>query len=56
MKVTKSLVAAICIGAIAGFGNAAVAADSSDPIKIPIHNWSSQIVGAQIVGKILNEG
>jgi glycine betaine/proline transport system substrate-binding protein len=30
-------------------------ADSSDPIKIPIHNWSSQIVGAYIVGKILNE-
>ncbi len=31
----------------------ASAADSSDPIKIPIHNWSSQIVGAHIVGKIL---
>ncbi|MDM5147987.1 ABC transporter substrate-binding protein [Candidatus Persebacteraceae bacterium Df01] len=30
-------------------------ADSDDPIKIPIHNWSSQIVGAYIVGKILNE-
>ncbi len=23
------------------------------PIRIPVHNWSSQIVGAQIVGKIL---
>ena len=32
-----------------------VAADSSDPIKMPIHNWSSQIVGVYIVGKILNE-
>ncbi|MCG8353961.1 MAG: ABC transporter substrate-binding protein [Kiloniellales bacterium] len=30
-------------------------ADSDDPIKIPLHNWSSQIVGAHIVGKILNE-
>jgi glycine betaine/proline transport system substrate-binding protein len=30
-------------------------ADSGDPIKIPIHNWSSQIVGANIVGKILTE-
>ncbi len=29
------------------------AADSSDPIKIPLHNWSSQIVGAYIVGSIL---
>ena len=25
------------------------------PVKIPIHNWSSQIVGAHIVGKILNQ-
>ena len=25
------------------------------PIKIPIHNWSSQLVGAEIVGKILEE-
>ena len=34
--------------------NIASAADSKDPIKIPLHNWSSQIVGAYIVGKILN--
>ena len=31
-----------------------VLAESGDPINIPIHNWSSQIVGAHIVGKILN--
>ena len=30
-------------------------ADSSDPIVIPTHNWSSQLVGAIIVGKILEE-
>ena len=30
-------------------------ADSSDPIKMPLHNWSSQIVGVYILGKILNE-
>ncbi|MGU9951146.1 MAG: ABC transporter substrate-binding protein [Gammaproteobacteria bacterium WSBS_2016_MAG_OTU1] len=28
-------------------------AHAAEPIKIPIHNWSSQIVGAHIVGKIL---
>ena len=28
-------------------------ADSSDPIKIPTHNWSSQLVGAIIVGRLL---
>ena len=30
-------------------------ATSSDPIKIPTHNWSSQIVGAQIVGELLKK-
>nr|MCS5683974.1 ABC transporter substrate-binding protein [Acidimicrobiales bacterium] len=30
-----------------------VAADSSDPIRIPIHNWSSQIAGVYIMGAIL---
>ena len=28
------------------------AADSSDPIVIPIHNWSSQIVMSHVVGQI----
>jgi glycine betaine/proline transport system substrate-binding protein len=30
-------------------------ADSSDPIVIPIHNWSSQIVMSNVVGQILEE-
>ncbi|WP_071796419.1 ABC transporter substrate-binding protein [Natronohydrobacter thiooxidans] len=30
----------------------ALAADSSDPIIIPIHNWSSQIVMSHIVGQM----
>lgn len=33
----------------------AFAEDSTDPIKIPTHNWSSQIVGAHIVGKLLEK-
>ena len=33
----------------------AMAADSDDPIKIPLHNWASQTVGAHVVAKILNE-
>ncbi|MGB0703698.1 MAG: glycine betaine ABC transporter substrate-binding protein, partial [Paracoccaceae bacterium] len=28
------------------------AADSSDPIVIPIHNWSSQIAMSHVVGQI----
>ena len=34
---------------------ASEAPDSSDPIRIPLHNWSSQLVGAEVVGGILEE-
>jgi glycine betaine/proline transport system substrate-binding protein len=54
MRVSKSLLTAACAAALMGWSLGA-SADSSDPIKIPIHNWSSQIVGANILGKILNE-
>lgn len=36
-------------------GSSAFAQDSTDAIKIPTHNWSSQIVGAHIVGKLLEK-
>ncbi len=49
----KGAVAAVTGAAMLSWG--AAQADSSDPIKIPIHNWSSQIVGAHVVGKILNQ-
>lgn len=32
---------------------AALASDSRDPIVIPIHNWSSQIVMSNVIGQIL---
>jgi len=32
-----------------------IAADSSDPIVIPIHNWSSQIVMSNVVGQMFEE-
>ncbi len=54
MHIKKALTTPLLAAAIALSGTA-WAAESSDPIKIPIHNWSSQIVGAHIVGKILNE-
>ena len=34
---------------------AATAADSDDPIIIPIHNWSSQIVMSNVVGQMYEE-
>ena len=42
-----------CAAAIsAAYATAGFAADSSDPIVIPIHNWSSQIVMSHAVGQI----
>lgn len=38
---------------LVGMSGAAFAQDSSDPIVIPIHNWSSQIVMSHVVGQIL---
>jgi glycine betaine/proline transport system substrate-binding protein len=42
----------IAAAAAALASTAAFAADSSDPIVIPIHNWSSQIVMSNVVGQI----
>ena len=49
MKLT-TLLSATAI-AFAGTGSA-LAEDSKDPIIIPIHNWSSQIVMSHVVGQI----
>ncbi len=48
----KKITTALCAGVLATMPLAAVAADSSDPIVIPIHNWSSQIVMSNVVGQI----
>ena len=46
-------------GAIAvlliGSATTVYAEDSSEPIVIPIHNWSSQIVMSNVVGQIFEE-
>ena len=44
---------ALSAGVLALGPMAAFAEDSSDPIVIPIHNWSSQIVMSNVVGQIL---
>lgn len=48
MKLTKLMAAA----AVAAVPATAMAEDSSDPIIIPIHNWSSQIVMSNVVGQM----
>ena len=48
----KKLTLLATAGAVAMMGAAAYAEDSSDPIVIPIHNWSSQIVMSNVVGQM----
>lgn len=51
MKFKLALSALVALGT----AGAAPAADSSDPIVIPIHNWSSQIVMSNVVGNMLED-
>ncbi|NQY81466.1 MAG: ABC transporter substrate-binding protein [Alphaproteobacteria bacterium] len=52
MKILKYFAASIVLAAMPF---AASAKDSSDPIIIPIHNWSSQIVMSHVVGQIFKD-
>ena len=49
IKTIKGLIVAAIISA---FSFAAYAADSKKPIRIPTHNWSSQVVMAYVIGGI----
>jgi len=49
LKPFRSIVAAGCVSLLAATG-IAKAADSTQPIVIPIHNWSSQVVMAYVIG------
>ena len=46
---------ALATGVLALAPLAVFAEDSSDPIVIPIHNWSSQIVMSNVVGQIFEQ-
>ncbi len=49
----KKATCAIIAGSILAFGASTIsAADSSSPIVIPTHNWSSQVVMAYVIGGI----
>lgn len=50
-KVLRNVVG-LAIGATLSVSGSAMAEDSSDPIVIPTHNWSSQIVMSHVVGQM----
>lgn len=51
----KKFTTALATGVLMLAPLSALAEDSSDPIVIPIHNWSSQIVMSNVVGQIFEE-
>ena len=56
MKIRNSIVGFIAavVLALSSFANIAKAA-SSDPIRIPVLNWSSQVVMANVIGQVYEE-
>ena len=51
-KLTGKLVAGLFALLLAAVSGPALAQDSSKPIRIPTHNWSSQVVMAYVIGGI----
>ncbi len=51
-KTTGKLVAGVFAVLLAAISGPALAQDSSKPIRIPTHNWSSQVVMAYVIGGI----
>ena len=52
MKLKNMVSLAALSVAMTSAGAVFAADDSSDPIIIPIHNWSSQIVMSNVVGQM----
>ena len=51
-NITRNFAAAAVSFTLASVSSLAIAADSSKPIVIPTHNWSSQVVMAYVIGGI----
>ena len=53
----RSVIGCVCVTLMAfSFVIPSEKAKSAEAIKIPLHNWTSQLVGAEIVGRILQAG
>ena len=52
--VTKSALMGVAVAALAATG-ALAEVESTDPIKLTLHDWSGQLINTQIMGSILEE-
>ena len=49
-KTLTRIIAAVAL--LVSLASTSIAADSKKPIRIPVHNWSSQVVMAYVIGGI----
>ena len=49
-KTLTKIIAAVAL--LVSLASTSMAADSKKPIRIPVHNWSSQVVMAYVIGGI----
>ncbi|MDP6094286.1 MAG: glycine betaine ABC transporter substrate-binding protein, partial [SAR324 cluster bacterium] len=54
-KFTSKVAAAALVMTLASVSGQTLAADSTKPIVIPTHNWSSQVVMAYVIGGIFED-
>ena len=52
VKIFKTFILSSVVLSLTIFSSIAKAADSKKPIVIPLHNWSSQVVMAHVIGGI----
>ena len=55
MNIIKMLKGLVVATVIAAFGMMHASADSKKPTRIPVHNWSSQVVMAHVIGGIIKD-
>ena len=55
MNIIKMLKGLVVATVIAAFSMMHASADSKKPTRIPVHNWSSQVVMAHVIGGIIKD-
>ena len=52
----RTMVAALLAGAVsAGLAGSAFAAESADPIKLTLHDWTGQLITTRLMGEALKQ-
>jgi glycine betaine/proline transport system substrate-binding protein len=50
-----SACASLALAAALAFGGAASAQESTDPIKLTLHDWTGQLITTELMGEVLKK-